>query len=142
MRFRAAGSTNATPITFTMIEFADAGNPVTPVHASGTSIVIAASTDAGSPPGAQVALRATPNPLNPGTTIEVDSEVAGAQQLAVFDAAGRLVRVLESGVFAAGSRRVPWNGRGTDGSRLASGVYLVRLQAREHAQTTRVTVLK
>ena len=142
IRFRALGATDATPITFTMIEFADAGNPVTPVHASGTSIVVAAPTDAGTPPDARLALRVAPNPFNPNTTIEVDSDAGGAQELAVFDAAGRLVRVLESGMFTAGSRRVPWNGRANDGSQLASGVYLVQLRTDERTQTTRVILLR
>jgi hypothetical protein len=142
MRFRAAATPGATPLTFTMVEFANAGDPVTPVNAAGTSIVIAAATDAEPAPDARVALRAVPNPFNPSTTIAVRSDVAGTQTLAVYDAAGRRLRTLQHGVFAAGSRQVVWDGRGAGAARLPSGVYQVRLQAGDQVHATRVILLK
>lgn len=142
IRFRATGPAQTTAITFTMVDFANAGNPVTPVNALGTSVVITQPSDVSGPPGARIALRVAPNPFNPSTTIEVDSEIAGPQQLAVFTSTGRLVRVLQDAVFEPGSRRVVWDGRGRDRTRLASGVYVVQLRTRERTHSARVILLK
>jgi len=55
----------------------------------------------------------------------------------VFDTAGREVATLVDGRREAGSHTVTF-----DGSGLASGVYLVRLQAGDFVQTRKVVLLK
>jgi len=50
LRFRALAPGTAA-VVFGMIEFADAGNPVTPVHAVGATVVVTVPTDIGMPPG-------------------------------------------------------------------------------------------
>jgi len=65
-----------------------------------------------------------PNPFNPSTTIRF--ELTGNDQrtrLAVYDVLGRRVAVLLEGMLPAGMHSVPF-----DGSALASGLYLYRLE--------------
>jgi flagellar hook assembly protein FlgD len=67
---------------------------------------------------------------------------AGEQRLEVHDLGGRLLRTLERGWRAAGTRRVAWDGRDRSGERVPSGVYLVTLVAGDQAVRTRVAVLR
>jgi PKD repeat protein len=71
-----------------------------------------------------------PNPFNPhteiGFTLEHDATLV---TLDVYDVQGRRVRVLHSGPLAQGAHRITWDGRNAAGTPVATGVYLVRLQA-------------
>ncbi len=64
-----------------------------------------------------------PNPFNPATVVGCQLPAAGQVTLVVYDILGRQVAVLASGRFSAGRHTFPF-----DGSRLASGVYLCRLE--------------
>jgi glycosidase len=83
-------------------------------------------------------LPAYPNPFNPETTVRFTLEKAGAVRLDVFDMNGRRVQTLLDGAMrTAGMHEVRMNGGG-----LASGVYMVRLQAGGGVKTGRITLLK
>jgi hypothetical protein len=85
----------------------------------------------------------TPNPFNPLTVIAYDLPRECAVDLRVFDAQGRLVRVLRGGDREpAGLREAIWNGRDDAGRSVASGVYFYRLEAGEFVATERMTLLK
>jgi hypothetical protein len=60
----------------------------------------------------------------------------------VFDAAGRRVRVLESGSRARGWHRLDWDGIDDRGRRVASGVYFVRLKTATEVYSRKVTVVR
>jgi hypothetical protein len=82
-----------------------------------------------------------PNPFNPETTIRFELGVPAARvRLAVYDAAGRLVRTLFDGAAGAGPQSVTWDGRDEMGRRLASGVYYCEL-ATEGSRTTQAMVM-
>jgi hypothetical protein len=86
-------------------------------------------------------LRVRPNPFRPGTTIEFTvSESGAAIDLTVFDAAGRVVRVLERGWAAGGERSVSWDARDRSGRPLPSGVYFVRLQVGGETRTQKAVL--
>lgn len=89
---------------------------------------------------AAISMSAYPNPFNPQVTVawRLDAPTTGV--LAVFDAAGRRVRTLASGAFAAGAHDAVWNGRDDGGQPLPSGVYLVSLRG-EAASASRKVVL-
>jgi hypothetical protein len=80
-----------------------------------------------------------PNPFNPTTTIsyELSSVEGGFVTLKVYDALGREVKILVSGVQQVGRYSVPF-----DASALASGVYFCRLQAGAFTQVRKMTLLK
>jgi hypothetical protein len=65
-----------------------------------------------------------PNPFNPSTSIGFDIAKKSALRLAVYDLLGRKVMTLAEGNYEPGEYRVT-----ADFSRLASGVYLYRLEA-------------
>ena len=76
-------------------------------------------------------LRVVPSPTTRGVGIEFDRPAREVGPVGIFDAQGRLVREL---VLRAGENRVTWDGTGSRGERLASGVYLVqsRIDGREY----------
>jgi photosystem II stability/assembly factor-like uncharacterized protein len=86
-----------------------------------------------------------PNPFNPSTTITFELPMASVVRLSVYDILGREVSVLVDERRDAGVHEVKF-----DGSRLASGVYFYRLQARQtdggqagdFVQTTGLLLLK
>jgi flagellar hook assembly protein FlgD len=63
--------------------------------------------------------------------------MAGRATLTVYDLAGRVVRVLATGWFAPGEQSVGWDGRGDDGSALAPGAYVARLETARGALSRR-----
>ena len=72
--------------------------------------------------------RAWPNPFSQSTRFAY--LVAGegeTVEIGVFDAAGRRITSLVSGLQPAGRHEVVWNGMADDGSRVRHGVYFVRI---------------
>jgi hypothetical protein len=70
-----------------------------------------------------------PNPFNPGTTIRYTLPLPSRVTLEVFNILGQRVRTLVDGDQYAGTFYVVWDGTNGDGKRVASGVYIYRLQA-------------
>jgi choice-of-anchor B domain-containing protein len=84
----------------------------------------------------------SPNPFNPKTEIRFDLPVAGPARLAVYSLDGRLVKTLASGRQTAGRHAVTWNGRDDGGHDVASGVYVMRLEAGPSEATRKLTLVK
>lgn len=80
---------------------------------------------------------AYPNPFNPSTVIPFEVGNASHITIKVYDMLGRYVSTLASDIYSSGSHSVRF-----DGSGLASGVYLVRLDAPGLQQTRRISLLK
>jgi hypothetical protein len=78
-----------------------------------------------------------PNPFNPSTTIEFALPRMAPVTLAVYDLLGREIAVLVNERRDAGLHGVTF-----DGSGIATGVYLYRLQAGDFVQTKRLILLK
>jgi PKD repeat protein len=85
---------------------------------------------------------AYPNPFNPGTSIFFALKSTGRVQIVVYDAVGRVVRTLVSGVYPAGTQRVEFDGRDDAGRQLASGVYFYRFEAPGASMTKKIVLLK
>ena len=96
----------------------------------------------GAPPPTARLLDAAPNPFNPATTVAFEVSRTRWVTLEVFDPAGRRVAVLTDGVRSPGVHEVEWNGRDAAGSDVASGVYVIRLDARGDAGSLRITLLR
>jgi parallel beta-helix repeat protein len=69
-----------------------------------------------------------PNPFGPYTTVSFEIPIPGQVSLAIFDAAGRLVRDLVNGSYAAGPHTTTWNGADDQGRPLPSGVYFCKMR--------------
>ena len=82
--------------------------------------------------------QAYPNPFNPSATVRFAVREAQKVRVELYDMLGRRVQVLFDGAPAAGQMQSVQ----IDGSRLASGTYLVHLKGRTFNQTQRVTLVK
>ena len=78
-----------------------------------------------------------PNPLNPETVIPYAVPEAVPVQIVVYDLLGREMAVLVDREHAAGRYAVRWRAEG-----VATGVYLVRMQAGSFVEVRRVAVVK
>ncbi|MBT3271224.1 hypothetical protein HN371_29060 [Candidatus Poribacteria bacterium] len=88
-----------------------------------------------------------PNPFNPETWMPFDLSEAADVTVTVYNAMGARVRRIELGGLAAGAYRAKqdaayWDGRNTLGERVASGVYVYELRAREFRAIRRMLVRK
>ena len=94
-------------------------------------------------PAMPAGVSAQPNPFNPRTNIRFELAQRTGARLAVFDLAGRRVRTLLGGEpLRAGPHSVAWTGDDDRGRSLASGVYLLRLEAGGRIESSRVTLLR
>lgn len=83
-----------------------------------------------------------PNPFNPTTTIDFYIESQSDVQLEVFNVLGQLVKTLVDRSMAPGQYSVVWDGTDTNGTRMASGVYLYRLKSGDASLTKKMVLLK
>jgi hypothetical protein len=78
-----------------------------------------------------------PNPFNPRTEIRFDLPETAPVTLKVFNTNGQLVTTLLDETRAGGSYTVTW-----DGSRAASGMYVVQLKAGSYTDTKKMMLIK
>jgi hypothetical protein len=83
-----------------------------------------------------------PNPFNPRTRISYTLERAGWVSLGIFDLRGRLVRHLWRGNRPEGTGSVQWDGTDAANQRVASGVYVVRVELEGTARERKITLVK
>lgn len=86
--------------------------------------------------------RASPNPFNPRTTVTYELAQDAVVDVAVYDLQGRLVRTLEQGARPAGRHDLIWDGLDGHGQQMASGAYVVRLDAAGARSSLRLTLIK
>lgn len=78
-----------------------------------------------------------PNPFNPTTMIQYVLPHNGQVTLKVFNILGQLVRTLVNEVETAGTHNVQFNG-----SNLASGIYMYKLESSSMSSVSRMVMLK
>jgi hypothetical protein len=83
-----------------------------------------------------------PNPFNPATKVAFGLASPATVRLRIYDAAGRLVRVLTERTLPAGHYAKVWDGRDARGASVASGIYFYRLEAGTFMQTRKMVLLK
>jgi len=83
-----------------------------------------------------------PNPFNPTTRIAFGLAAPSNVSLRIYDASGRLVRALVDEQRAAGNYSELWDGRDSNGSAVASGIYFYRLTAGSFTQTRKMALLR
>lgn len=97
--------------------------------------------DDGSPVAHFALFSNTPNPFRRKTTIRYAIPTsAGATEVSVrlFDLAGRLVRVLESGTREPGVHTATWDGTDEVGYPVGGGIYFYRIDAGRFSATRRL----
>lgn len=87
---------------------------------------------------------ASPNPFNPQTNIRF--EVGGLgdvpAEVVIYNLKGQLVRNLFTGTMTQGPQNLVWDGRGNDGSNMATGVYMAQVRLAEQSKTVKMTLVK
>ncbi len=83
-----------------------------------------------------------PNPFNPQTTISFELFSDSHVDLAIYNMVGQKVATLMDGFKDNGSYDVNWGGTDSNGSELASGIYMVKLVTDRGVVTNKITLLK
>jgi len=83
-----------------------------------------------------------PNPFNPSTTISYALATEQYVTVRVFNSNGQLVRTLIDGKQSNGTNLVTWDGRDESNVQVASGVYLLRIDAGAFSETHRMILSK
>jgi len=78
-----------------------------------------------------------PNPFNPQTVIRYQLPEASEVRLTVYDLLGQQVEVLVDGFEEAGVRSVVW-----EAEEVASGIYLVRMEAGDFVEARKLVVVR
>jgi flagellar hook assembly protein FlgD len=74
--------------------------------------------------------------------IEYTLPAAGRVHIAVYDVRGRQIAVLRDEFEDAGRYATSWNGRDSDGRRMASGTYFARIEAAGSSKTVKVVIAR
>jgi hypothetical protein len=93
-------------------------------------------------PGRFVLAQSAPNPFHPLTTLTYSLPGRGPAALRIYDAAGKLVRVLVEETQDPIVHEVRWDGRDQAGRGLPSGVYLARLEAGGRSAALKLVLMK
>lgn len=83
-----------------------------------------------------------PNPFNPSTTVAFELAARERVVVHVYDVAGRLVKTLADEAFSSGPHELHWDGSDNHGTRVASGIYFIRIAAESYTATRRAVMLK
>jgi hypothetical protein len=116
------------------------------VNNFGQEFEIGESQAGSSPPLSR--LRVHPNPYHAGDMIVTFATTgglgggSGSARVAVYDIAGRLVRVLVDDAFPQGVHTTRWDGRTSTGHRSAAGVYFVKAESGGTVSTQKVTIVR
>jgi YD repeat-containing protein len=84
---------------------------------------------------------AVPNPFNGFTQVAYQLPVGSPVRLAVFDVTGRRVHVLLTDERPAGFYSCDWDGRTEGGRRVASGTYVLRMEAGPFSATRKIVII-
>jgi photosystem II stability/assembly factor-like uncharacterized protein len=83
-----------------------------------------------------------PNPFNASTTITYTVPEPSEVSLMIFNIRGQLVTCLKEGIHTSGRHVVHWDGRDGSGMSVASGIYLVVLQAGDDTRNRKIVLLR
>jgi len=83
-----------------------------------------------------------PNPFNPSTTITFAVPEASEVTLAIYNLRGQLIQTLVAGAVTAGRHNVVWDGTNFRGAKVASGIYLYKLQAKDFVTARKLVFTK
>jgi len=103
----------------------------------GGMIAVRVASESNNRPVAFSLERNYPNPFNPSTTIEYSLSEKSKIKLTIYNLRGQEVARLLNQVQNAGTHKIVW-----DASKVASGVYLYKLQAGDFVQTRKMVLLK
>jgi len=83
-----------------------------------------------------------PNPFNPRTTIDFELAESEYVQLNIFNISGQLINQLVNQNMQAGFHKVVWSGQDTQGSQVASGVYIYQIRSGSYIVNKKMILMK
>ena len=83
-----------------------------------------------------------PNPFNPSTTISFSLPENAYVNLSIYNMNGRKVTDLVSRQLSAGNHQVEWNGNDNNGTLVASGMYIYRIQTESFNTSKKMVLMK
>ncbi|MDZ7362583.1 MAG: carboxypeptidase regulatory-like domain-containing protein [candidate division KSB1 bacterium] len=83
-----------------------------------------------------------PNPFNPETSIKYHLPVRTNVTLRIYNALGQEIRTLVNTLQDAGVYSATWDGKDNNGRQLATGLYLLRLEAGDFVMTRKMAMVK
>jgi hypothetical protein len=83
-----------------------------------------------------------PNPFNPVTNIFFELPEADFVNLVIYDISGRHVKTLFQEKLESGFHSVTWNGTDENGSKMGSGIYLVKMIAGNFVDYRKMLLVK
>jgi len=86
--------------------------------------------------------RNNPNPFSGSTEIQYQLHKASLVELAIYNAAGQLVRSFPGEYLPAGVYRQVWDGRNTRGQACPAGIYFYRLNIQDQGATGRMVLVR
>ena len=86
-------------------------------------------------------LQAFPNPFQRSLAIEFTLESRTQVEVTIYDIAGRRVATLLDQDLPAGTHEATWDARNAKGQRAPAGVYFVRVQQGEHADSRQIVLV-
>lgn len=93
-------------------------------------------------PGSTVLFEPEPNPFFASTSIRFNLANEGEVDLTVYDISGRVVSRLASGVRAVGLHVLSWDGQDSDGNKVASGSYFLKLSVGDYGETRKLVLAR
>lgn len=87
-------------------------------------------------------LHTYPNPFLSSTTLCFDLPKAGDYELGIYNTRGQLVKRIRAEAKTSGRQERVWDGCDMHGRKLASGIYLVRLQMANTVKTSKMTLIR
>ncbi|MCD4791921.1 MAG: T9SS type A sorting domain-containing protein [Bacteroidales bacterium] len=83
-----------------------------------------------------------PNPFSHSTVINYHLKFSGKLVLKIYDMLGHEVRTLVNENQSAGEHSITWNGKDTEGNKLANGIYYYRLTTGKQVNTKKMLYLR
>jgi hypothetical protein len=114
-------------------------------HGNESATALLSPTATTDVPGAAAELELAapwPNPVRAGATMRFALPAPGRVGLALFDAQGRVARVLANGIYPAGMHSVRIEIRDADGHALESGLYFARLTSPAGVRVRRLVIVE
>ena len=88
-------------------------------------------------PASILQLAVFPNPTTSSTSISFSLPQSETVSLKIFDMNGRLINAVAEKVFAAGEHQLKW-----DATNVRAGIYILKMQAGNYAETKKVIVVR
>lgn len=83
-----------------------------------------------------------PNPFNPETVIEFGLPVSGNVTLKIYNTLGQEIKTLINTNLRSGTHKFKWNGRNSLGQRVASGIYIYKINSGSYVQTKKMILIR